>query len=96
MLAWQKWGGGETPESLGIKGDHLVGKYYVEFDKKFKVQSSKLKSEGLSDEEAEKQAPLMLEIQDMLRKWEAGNTEVRALWEMMNTWVYKGFESTYR
>jgi arginyl-tRNA synthetase len=96
MLAWQKWGGGETPESLGIKGDHLVGKYYVEFDKKFKVQSSKLKSEGLSDEEAEKQAPLMLEIQDMLRKWEAGNTEVRALWEMMNTWVYKGFESTYK
>jgi arginyl-tRNA synthetase len=96
MLAWQKWGGGETPESSGIKGDHLVGKYYVEFDKKFKVQSSKLKSEGLSDEEAEKQAPLMLEIQDMLRKWEAGDKEVRTLWKMMNTWVYKGFEATYK
>ena len=95
MLAWKKWGGGETPESSGLKGDHLVGKYYVEFDKQFKVQSSKLKSEGLSEEDAEKKAPIMLEIQDMLRKWEAGDKETRDLWEMMNGWVYKGFEVTY-
>ncbi len=96
MLAWKKWGGGETPESSGLKGDHLVGKYYVEFDKQFKVQSSKLKAEGVSDEEAEKKAPIMLEIQDMLRKWEAGDKETRALWEMMNGWVYKGFDATYK
>ena len=96
MLAWKKWGGGETPESSGLKGDHLVGKYYIEFDKQFKVQCSKLKEGGLSQEEAEKQAPIMLEIQDMLRKWEAGDKETRALWEMMNGWVYKGFDATYK
>ncbi|MGQ0827059.1 MAG: arginine--tRNA ligase [Bacteroidota bacterium] len=96
MLAWQKWGRGETPESSGMKGDHLVGKYYVEFDKHYKSEVLSLKSKGLSDEEAEKQTSLMLEIQDMLRKWEAGDKEVRALWEKMNGWVYKGFESTYK
>ena len=96
MLAWQKWGGGETPESSGLKGDHLVGKYYVEFDKHYKSQVADFKSKGLSDEEAEKQAPLMLEIQDMLRKWEAGDKVVRTLWEKMNAWVYKGFEASYK
>jgi arginyl-tRNA synthetase len=96
MLAWKKWGGGETPESSGIKGDHLVGKYYVVFDKNYKLQIADCKLHGLSDEEAEKQAPLMLEIQDMLRKWEAGDDETRTLWEMMNGWVYKGFEASYK
>ncbi len=96
MLAWQKWGNEETPESTGIKGDHLVGKYYVEFDKNYKLQIADGKSKGLSEEEAEKQAPLMLEIQEMLRKWEAGDKEVRALWEKMNSWVYKGFDATYK
>ena len=96
MLAHKNWGKGETPESTGMKGDHLVGKYYVEFDKQFKVQSSKLKTEGLSDDEAEKKAPVMLEIQDMLRKWEAGDKETIDLWKMMNGWVYKGFEETYK
>ena len=96
MLAWQKWGNEETPESTGIKGDHLVGKYYVEFDKNYKFQIADGKSKGLSEEEAEKQAPLMLEIQEMLRKWEAGDKEVRALWEKMNSWVYKGFDATYK
>lgn len=96
MLAWKKWGGGETPESSGLKGDHLVGKYYVEFDKHYKLQIADCKLQGLSDEEAEKKAPIMLEIQDMLRKWEAGDKETRALWEMMNGWVYKGFDATYK
>ncbi|MBA3705569.1 MAG: arginine--tRNA ligase, partial [Bacteroidetes bacterium] len=96
MLAWQKWGGGETPESSGMKGDHLVGKYYVKFDKRYKSEVESQKSKGLTQEEAEKKAPLMLEIQEMLRKWEAGDKEVRTLWEMMNGWVYKGFEVTYK
>jgi arginyl-tRNA synthetase len=96
MLAWQKWGNGETPESSGMKGDHLVGKYYVEFDKHYKEEVNSLKAQGLSDAEAEKKAPLMLEIQEMLLKWEAGDKEVRALWEMMNGWVYKGFDETYK
>jgi len=96
MLAWHKWGSGETPESSGMKGDHLVGKYYVEFDKHLKSQISNLKSSGLSQEDAEKQAPLMLEIQEMLRKWEAGDKEVRMLWEKMNGWVYQGFDVTYK
>ncbi|MBI2270216.1 MAG: arginine--tRNA ligase [Bacteroidetes bacterium] len=95
MLAWKKWGNGETPESTGVKGDHLVGKYYVMFDKEFKVQSSKFKVEGMSEEDAEKKAPIMLEVQDMLRKWEAGDAEVVGLWKMMNSWVYKGFDETY-
>lgn len=96
MLAWQKWGKGETPESSGIKGDHLVGKYYVEFDKHYKAEVAELKSKGISEAEAEKSAPLMLEIQEMLRKWEANEQEVRALWGMMNGWVYKGFDETYK
>jgi arginyl-tRNA synthetase len=96
MLAWKKWGNGETPESTGIKGDHLVGKYYVAFDKEFKVQGAKLKSEGLSDEQIQKNAPLMLEAQNMLQKWEEGDKEVIELWKTMNSWVYKGFDETYK
>lgn len=96
MLAWQKWGNGETPESSGMKGDHLVGKYYVEFDKHYKEEINALISQGKTKEEAEKSAPLMLEIQEMLRKWEAGDKAVRELWKMMNGWVYKGFDATYK
>lgn len=96
MLAWKKWGNGETPESSGMKGDHLVGKYYVEFDKHYKAEISELIAAGKTKEEAEKQAPSMLEAQEMLRKWEAGDKEVYALWEMMNGWVYKGFAETYK
>lgn len=96
MLAWEKFGNGETPDSSGLKGDHLVGKYYVEFDKAYKTEVSELKSRGLTEEEAEKQAPLMKEAQEMLRKWEAGDKDVVALWEKMNSWVYAGFEKTYK
>ncbi len=96
MLAWQKWGNGETPESSGIKGDHLVGKYYVEFDKHYKAEIAELKSKGASDEDAEKKAPLILEAQAMLLKWEANDPEVRNLWETMNGWVYEGFNRTYK
>jgi arginyl-tRNA synthetase len=95
MLAWQRWGNGETPESSGMKGDHLVGKYYVEFDKYYKKEIEKLVAEGKTKDEAEKQAPLILEAQQMLQKWEAGDKEVKTLWETMNGWVYKGFASTY-
>lgn len=96
MLAWQKFGNSETPESSGMKGDHLVGKYYVLFDKKYKQQVESLLERGLSKEEAEKQAPLQFEVQEMLRKWEAGDVETIALWKRMNTWVYSGFEITYK
>ncbi len=102
MIAWQKWGNGETPELSGIKGDHLVGKYYVEFDKHYKTEVARLMTDGTStplsvtEEEAKKNAPLMLEAQEMLLKWEANDKDVRALWEMMNSWVYKGFEETYK
>lgn len=96
MLAWQKWGNGETPESSGMKGDHLVGKYYVEFDKHYKAEIAGLKAAGKTDEEAEKAAPLIVEAQEMLRKWEAGDMEVKALWEKMNSWVYEGFGETYK
>src|SRR5699024_6735688 len=95
MLAWQKEGNGETPESTGLKGDHLVGKYYVIFDKRYKEQIRELTAEGMSDEEAEKEAPWIVEAQDMLRRWEAGEQEVLDLWNMMNSWVYKGFDATY-
>ncbi len=95
MLAWQKWGNGETPESCGMKGDHLVGKYYVEFDKHYKKEIEALISQGKSKEDAEKQAPLMLVAQEMLFKWEANDEKVRSLWLMMNNWVYAGFEATY-
>ena len=97
MLAWQLYGGGETPASSGMKGDHLVGKYYVEFDKHYKEQVKELMAEkGLSEDEAKKQAPIMLQAQEMLRKWEAKDPEVYALWETMNGWVYEGFDVTYK
>ncbi|MBR5771177.1 MAG: arginine--tRNA ligase [Alistipes sp.] len=97
MLAWQLYGGGETPASSGMKGDHLVGKYYVEFDKHYKAQVKELMAEkGISEDEAKKQAPIMLQAQEMLRKWEAKDPEVYALWETMNGWVYEGFDVTYK
>jgi len=96
MLAWKKYGNNETPQSSGIKGDHLVGKYYVLFDKYYKEQIAELETKGLTKEEAEKKAPLILEAQDMLRKWEANDTETVELWKTMNQWVYNGFEKTYQ
>lgn len=96
MLAWKKWGNGETPESSGKKGDHLVGDYYVLFDKHYKAELSELKSKGLSDKDAEANSALMSEARQMLRNWEAGDTETVALWEMMNSWVYAGFDATYK
>ena len=96
MLAWQLYGGGETPETSGMKGDHLVGKYYVEFDKHYKAEIKALVAEGMSEEEAKRQAPIMLQAQEMLRKWEAKDPEVYALWEKMNGWVYEGFDVTYK
>ncbi|WP_293946483.1 MULTISPECIES: arginine--tRNA ligase [unclassified Sphingobacterium] len=96
MLAWQKFGAGETPESTSMKGDHLVGKYYVVFDKEYKKEIEVLKAEGQSEDEAKKNAPLMKEAQSMLQKWEAGDEEVISLWKTMNSWVYAGFEKTYK
>ncbi len=95
MLAWLKRGNGETPESSGLKGDHLVGKYYVEFDKMFKDDVAAITAKGISEEEAKKLAPVMQEAQEMLRKWEANDAETVALWQLMNSWVYAGFNSTY-
>lgn len=104
MLAWLKWGNGETPETSGKKGDHLIGDYYVAFDKHYREEvkelEAKFKDEGMTDEEAEKkakdEAPLIKEAHDMLVKWEANDPEVRALWEKMNSWVYAGFDETYK
>ena len=96
MLAWQKWGNGETPESSGKKGDHLIGDYYVAFDKHYRAELAELKSQGMTDEEAEAASPLMKEARQMLVKWEAGDPEVRSLWKKMNDWVYSGFDITYR
>lgn len=96
MLAWQKYGNGETPVSSGKKGDHLVGDYYVAFDKHYKAEVAALMEKGMSKEEAEAASPLMAEAREMLVKWEAGDAEVRALWEKMNNWVYEGFDETYR
>lgn len=96
MLALKKWGNGETPESSGKKGDHLVGDYYVLFDKKYKAELSELQSKGLSKEEAEAQSTLMAEAREMLRLWEAGDMETVSLWERMNSWVYDGFDETYK
>ena len=96
MLAWKMFGNGETPESSGLKGDHLVGKYYVIFDKEYKKQIEALISKGQTEEEAKKNAPLIREAQEMLLKWEAGDQEVIELWSMMNGWVYAGFEVTYK
>ena len=95
MLAWQRFGKGETPEGTGLKGDKLVGNYYVAFDTAYKSEIEAMVAKGISPKVAEKEAPILLEAQEMLRKWEAGDPEVVALWKMMNTWVYKGFEVTY-
>lgn len=96
MLAWQKWGDGETPESSQKKGDHLIGDYYVEFDKHYKKEVKDLMEAGMTQEEAESTSPLILEAREMLRKWEAGDSEVRELWKTMNNWVYEGFDETYK
>jgi arginyl-tRNA synthetase len=96
MLAWLKYGNGETPESSGKKGDHLIGDYYVRFDKEYKKQITELMAAGKDEETAKREAPLMLEAQEMLRKWEANDPEVRALWAKMNEWVYAGFDETYQ
>ncbi len=95
MLAWQRFGNGETPESTGLKGDKLVGNYYVAFDKAYKEEIAQLISTGKTEEEAKKQAPILLEAQEMLLKWEAGDAEVVSLWKTMNSWVYEGFNKTY-
>jgi arginyl-tRNA synthetase len=96
MIAYEKFGQGETPQSAGLKGDHLVGKYYVEFDKAYKQEMDALVAQGVDKELAKKQAPLMLEAQEMLQKWEQHDPETIALWEKMNGWVYEGFTSTYQ
>lgn len=97
MLAWLKWGDGATPESAGKKGDHLIGDFYVLFDRHYKDEvKAIMQAEGISEEEAEKKSPLMLEAREMLRKWEAGDHEIRKIWKMMNGWVYAGFDQTYR
>ena len=96
MLAWLKFGNGETPETSGKKGDHLIGDYYVRFDKEYKAQIAELMAKGMDEETAKKEAPLMLEAQEMLRKWEANDPEVRGLWAKMNEWVYAGFDETYK
>ena len=96
MLAWQKWGNGATPESTGKKGDHLIGDFYVEFDKHYKAEVKELEGKGMSKEDAEAASPLMQEAREMLRKWEAGDEDVRSLWRTMNSWVYAGFDETYK
>lgn len=96
MLAWKKYGNGETPLTTGIKGDHLVGKYYVIFDQKYKEEIQSLISSGMDADEAKKKAPILLEAQEMLKKWEDGDAEIKALWKEMNSWVYSGFEKTYQ
>jgi len=96
MVAWQKFGQGETPQTSGLKGDHLVGKYYVAFDKAYREEQQILVEKGASEEEAKKQAPILLEAQEMLRKWEAGDSKILELWSTMNSWVYAGFNATYK
>lgn len=96
MLAWMRFGNGETPESSGKKGDHLIGDYYVRFDKEYKNEVAQLMQQGMDEETAKKEAPLMKEAQAMLLKWEQGDSEIRKLWEMMNSWVYAGFDETYK
>lgn len=96
MLAWQKWGEGVTPASAGKKGDHLIGDFYVAFDKHYREEVADLVAGGMSEDEAKEQAPLMQEAREMLRRWENGDEEVRSLWKMMNGWVYEGFDETYR
>ena len=96
MLAWLKWGNGETPESSGKKGDHLIGDYYVAFDKHYREEVKELVAQGMDEEQAKQEAPLIKEAHDMLVKWEQNDPEVRALWEKMNAWVYAGFDETYK
>ena len=96
MLAWKRFGGGETPESSGMKGDHLVGKYYVIFDQHYKAEVKELMAQGMTEDEAKRNAPLIQEAQRMLLAWEQGDPEVRSLWQTMNGWVYAGFDETYR
>lgn len=96
MLAWQRWGNGATPESTGKKGDHLIGDFYVLFDKHYKAELTALMAEGKTKEEAEAASPLMAEARAMLRRWEDGDEEIRSLWSMMNSWVYAGFDETYK
>ena len=96
MLAWQKWGEGITPEKAGKKGDHLIGDFYVIFDKKYKAEVTALMEQGMSEDEAKQASPLMTEAHEMLKKWEAGDEEVRSVWRMMNEWVYAGFDETYK
>ena len=96
MLAWQKWGNGETPETSGKKGDHLIGDYYVAFDKHYREEIKQLVAQGLDEETAKQEAPLIKEAHDMLVKWEQNDPEIRALWEKMNNWVYAGFDETYK
>ncbi|MDD6869586.1 MAG: arginine--tRNA ligase [bacterium] len=96
MLAWLKWGNGATPDSTGMKGDHLIGDFYVAFDKHYKEELKQLQEQGMTKEEAEAASPLMKEAREMLRKWEAGDEEVRSLWRKMNEWVYAGFDETYK
>ncbi len=96
MLAWQKWGNGETPESSGKKGDHLIGDYYVAFDKHYREEVKELVDKGMDEEQAKQEAPLIKEAHDMLVKWEQNDPEVRALWKKMNDWVYAGFDETYK
>jgi arginyl-tRNA synthetase len=96
MLAYEKWGHGETLESAGLKGDHLIGKYYVIFDKEYKKEIEALKAEGIGEEEAKKKAPLILQAQTVLKKWEENDPETVSLWKLMNGWVYEGFDATYK
>ncbi|WP_152000946.1 MULTISPECIES: arginine--tRNA ligase [unclassified Imperialibacter] len=96
MLAYSKWGNGETPESAGLKGDHLIGKYYVIFDKEYKKEIETLKAQGIEEETAKKKAPLILEAQTVLKKWEENDADTVALWKLMNGWVYEGFDATYK
>jgi arginyl-tRNA synthetase len=96
MLAWLKWGNGETPESSGKKGDHLIGDYYVAFDKHYREEIKELVAQGMDEEKAKQEAPLIKEAHEMLVKWEQNDPEVRALWEKMNNWVYAGFDETYK
>jgi len=96
MLAWERYGNGETPQSSGLKGDKLVGNYYVKFDQEYKKEIKQLIKEGKTEKEAKKMAPILIEAQNMLQKWEAGDTETVALWNKLNSWVYQGFDATYK
>jgi len=96
MIAWERYANGDTPERIGVKGDHLVGEYYVKFNEVYKKEVEELTRNGMDEATAEKEAPVMKETQEMLRKWEAGDAQTRSLWEMMNGWVYKGFNESYK